>query len=673
MSIVKRFNKKWSDLAIGHKLLSIFGLMALLICLELAALSFSMNTLSAVRAFVQGEALWSKAQKDALNSLQAFLVTKEPRYFSDFHRHLQVPLGDRIARNELLAPSNDKSRIIYGFIQGKIHPDDIQSMILLLQRFKKTSFIKDALEAWGQGDELLSELIDTGKKIDGDIKKGIDIKNSTSYFEHLNDINYRATEIESRFSASLASGSRWIEKILFSILLTLVLTVEACGLLLTFQFSRNLSHGLRQLGDVAKKIGQGEFNTLAKIDSGDELGRLAESINTMAHELKINIGRREDAENLNQTKSSFLANMSHEIRTPLGLIIGYAGLLENNNVNFADKKKYLDIIKKSGENLTDIINDILDISKVEAGHLTIHKEIFSLTELLADLKKLLILKADEKHIELKFFGDTDVPEFIYSDPIRLRQILLNILGNAIKFTDFGSVTLNVSTTHNLLIFDIKDTGPGILPNDQEKIFEAFQQGENSYSKKRGGTGLGLPISKHLAQMLDGDLVLKPGHSPTGSHFQITIKKEDFEYQKLLQAKDQNATLKRPQTTLDLANVRILIVDDSPENLYLVEALLSRWGCKIEKAMSGIECLKKILDEKKIYDIILMDLQMPDMNGFETTHKLRQKGLETPIIALTAHAMKEVSSQCNNSGFSNFISKPIRTDILIKIIKSEIYR
>ncbi|MCB9072018.1 MAG: response regulator [Bdellovibrionaceae bacterium] len=597
-----------------------------------------------------------------MHALQGYLINENEEYFYRYRALMEIPLGDRSARLEIESATPQKDVLYAGFVKGKIHPDDIPGMVHLLTRFQKVFYIQTAMKYWRQGDLIIAELQALADAIQKRLQKDAKplLVDEYEFFSNkLDSINIRATEVETKFSSTLAAGSRWIERLIFLILLFLVSTVELIGLVCTFSFGRSLSKGLKDLANAASDIGRGAFEQKVCVRSQDELGLLAIAINKMGEQLKLNVGRRQEAENLNQTKSTFLANMSHEIRTPLGLIIGFAGLLENEHLDPAKRQKYLDIIKRSGESLIDIINDILDISKVESGHLTIKKENVSLIELLNDLRRFLQFRAQEKGLDLQLTYSNDLPKHIYTDSIRLRQILLNVLGNAIKFTHQGYVALKVGFKNDYLIFDIFDSGYGVPAKDTELIFEAFRQSDSSYTRKQGGTGLGLPLSKHLAHMLGGDLVLKESTVGVGSHFQITIKYE--------QPEGMGSAQKSPvrTTELNLTGFKILVVDDNKENRLLIEAILKKWGCVVDLAENGHESLIKV--EMNPYDLVLMDLQMPVMSGLDATRELRNQGYQKPIVALTAHAMKEVLEQCKDVGFSDFVSKPIRMDILVQTI------
>ena len=248
-------------------------------------------------------------------------------------------------------------------------------------------------------------------------------------------VNVKLTTVEDEFSSSLGEASRWLEHLLMIALLCAVVIIEGTGLTLTIIFSRSLSKTLSELNDIAKNMGAGNFNQIAKVRSGDELGQLADSINKMTADLKEQIAEREHAEHASQVKNLFLANMSHEIRTPLNAILGFSELLRDQEITNKDKSQYLDIIKRTGKNLAGVVNDILDLTKVEAEQLEIDQTVMSLPQLMKDIELLMTMRCEEKSITMKIVKKGEIAEYIYSDTIRLKQILTNIIGNAIKFTD----------------------------------------------------------------------------------------------------------------------------------------------------------------------------------------------------------------------------------------------
>ena len=379
---------------------------------------------------------------------------------------------------------------------------------------------------------------------------------------------------------------------------------------------------------------------------------------------------KEAAEVANATKSSFLANMSHEIRTPLGAVLGFSELLVNQNITDAEKANCVGIIKRNGLLLSNIINDILDLSKVEAGKMDIEKVSVSFNEVLKELDSILSLEAAEKGIELQVKCDDNVPANIKTDPLRLRQVLLNIVGNAIKFTLRGSVEVNVKliSTENarsLLAFTVKDTGEGIKPEQVERLFTPFMQADVSTTRKFGGTGLGLVLSKKLANALGGDVILTETTPGKGSIFTITIDPGGNENVQQSPVRLPPWTVSKKDLHARLEKLKVLIVDDSLDNQALIKKILELAGATVESANNGREAVNKASHGN--YNVVLMDLQMPEMDGYEATRILRNQGYQKPIIALTAHAMKEERQRALQNGFDDHVTKPIDHQALVRTL------
>lgn len=374
---------------------------------------------------------------------------------------------------------------------------------------------------------------------------------------------------------------------------------------------------------------------------------------------------KEAAESANRAKSDFLANMSHEIRTPMNAILGFCDVLVEEGLN-EEQSNYLNIIRKSGQNLLCIINDILDFSKIEAGKMSIEIQDCVLSDLLQTVMVLMEPRAAEKGLELKLSCDNrTVPNRIATDPLRLQQCLINLLGNAVKFTEAGGVCLKVSGHadggRNRIVFEVKDTGIGIPPDKLKSIFNPFTQADTSTTRRFGGTGLGLAITAQLIQLMGGaiDVTSTPGKGslftmslPVGVEQSMNNRRSDHAL--------GNAQPAPPANGPAICGT-VLIVEDNKTNQALIQTLLSRFGLITTTVENGQLAVENAAQNK--YDLILMDIQMPVMNGLEATQKIRSLSITTPIIALTANAMEGDRQKCLEAGCDDFLTKPILRDKL----------
>ena len=382
---------------------------------------------------------------------------------------------------------------------------------------------------------------------------------------------------------------------------------------------------------------------------------------------------KEAAEVANRAKSEFLANMSHEIRTPMNAILGFTEVLRRGyGQNEKNWKKHLQTIHSSGKHLLELINDILDLSKIEAGGLKVERIRCAPHAIVREVIQVLGVKAREKSISLDFEVASSIPEEIFSDPARLRQIVTNLVGNAIKFTEAGGVKVTLgfspSSSRPQLTVAVKDSGIGVAEEKLRSIFDPFVQADTSVTRRFGGTGLGLAISRRFAQALGGDIAVQ-SEVGKGSVFTVSFDTGPIEGIKLLDpyealnSGEQTRSDSRPRWHFPPA--RILVVDDGDENRELLRVVLNEMGLYMADAENGQVGVEKALGEN--FDIILMDVQMPVMDGFTATRQLRLRRLETPIIALTAHAMKGFQEEIMAVGFSGYLTKPIDIDALIKML------
>lgn len=357
-------------------------------------------------------------------------------------------------------------------------------------------------------------------------------------------------------------------------------------------------------------------------------------------------------------KSTFIANMSHEIRTPLGAILGFSELLLDPDQTDVDRRASVDAIRRNGELLGRLVNDVLDLSKVEAGKIEVERLPVAMADFLEDLSATLGFKARSKGIVLAVRSEQNVPEAVLTDPTRLRQIVVNVAGNAVKFTSAGSVDIGVTydLATSMLTFRVQDTGVGLDANQTQRLFSPFTQADSSTTRKFGGTGLGLSLSRNLARVLGGDVFLERSAPGAGSTFVLSVK-----------APPAKPSVRVPQgAPMRLDGVHVLVVDDAPDNQQLVRRILMAAGAEVGLAATGEEGVSSALAGH--YNVVLMDMQMPGgMDGYEATKALRERGYQKPVVALTANALEGDRQRAIAAGCAEYLTKPISRNHLVDAI------
>ncbi|MFC1748069.1 ATP-binding protein [Pseudomonadota bacterium] len=466
----------------------------------------------------------------------------------------------------------------------------------------------------------------------------------------------------------LSAGSQQLKNMVVAVLIvTIILTSLLIGVVLRRFFLRPIN----ELNEVVNNFAEGRLEEKVDIYSDDEIGELYSTFEFMRQNLnryrrKLEDSNRElsyakrHAEEANQAKSAFLANMSHEIRTPLTAIIGFSESMQDGKQTAEERNEATRTIIRSGKHLHNIINEILDLSKIEANMLDVEVLNISLFEVMEDVKALSGLIASEKGLEFEVCYHAPIPSQIQTDPVRLKQILINLCNNATKFTKKGRVSVDITydSNENRMSFTVTDTGIGLSTAQMETIFEAFTQADASITREFGGTGLGLSLSQRLAAILGGEITVESERGK-GSQFTLTISAGDtrgFELMNDLPQLDTSAhDAPRPES-LALSG-RVLLVEDNDDNQRLVSLHVKRVGVDVDVANNGHQAVMMCMSSVQ-YDLVLMDMQMPVMGGLEATSTLRNMGADVPIVMLTANATKQDMDAAREAGCNEFLTKPI---------------
>jgi signal transduction histidine kinase len=452
---------------------------------------------------------------------------------------------------------------------------------------------------------------------------------------------------------------------LFVLISIIVLSALLIAFLISLRLQRIISKPILSLSGVMRRVSSNkDFSTRIDKEGNDEIGTLISGFNEMLEQIEQQnlalVLAKDQAESSAKVKEQFLANISHEIRTPMNAIVGMSNLLNQTLLN-DDQEEYVKYIRKASDNLLVLINDILDFSKLEAGRIEFEKIEFDLFATINEVKQILHFKAKEKNLEINIDIDPDAPEFVIGDKFRLNQVMLNLVGNGIKFTDKGSISIEVrkiddNDRYTNLLFSVIDTGIGISPDKIKTIFTSFSQASTDTTRKYGGTGLGLTISKQLVELQGGKMYVYSKVNE-GSNFSFNLsflKSNTTQVEIKKEAKEENQ--KKFEV---LYGKKVLLVEDNKMNQVLARKVLMAKGMEVDIAENGKIAIEKL--QKNSYRIILMDIHMPVMDGFDTTEHIRSNFTDhkkrIPIIAVTGAALENEKSKCFACGMNDYITKP----------------
>jgi signal transduction histidine kinase/CheY-like chemotaxis protein/HPt (histidine-containing phosphotransfer) domain-containing protein len=438
---------------------------------------------------------------------------------------------------------------------------------------------------------------------------------------------------------------------------------------------RSIIKPLKRMTDIADKYANGDYTEKMEVERKDEVGKLSRSLQTMSESLMNQV---EIADAANDAKTAFLSNMSHEIRTPITAMLGFNEMILRESDD-ADILSYAEKVDASGHTLLGLINDVLDFSKIEAGKIEVIPVDYDLSSVINDLVNMITVRAEEKGLSLALDFDKNIPKILNGDEVRIKQIITNILTNAVKYTEIGSVTFSIGyekikddpDSVNIKV-SVKDTGIGIRKEDMDRIFSKFERVDVKRNRNIEGTGLGMTITRSLLDMMGSDLEVESTYG-LGSVFSFTLKQKVVKWEPLGDYKvsyNKRAGEKEHyKSTFTAVKARILIVDDNETNLLVFKNLMKQTLIKIDTAISGDECLRRCAREK--YDIIFLDHMMPKKDGIETLHELNEletsQNKDTPVICLTANAVSGAREEYLKEGFIDYLTKPIDPEKLEKMV------
>jgi signal transduction histidine kinase/AmiR/NasT family two-component response regulator len=649
---------RWiGDLPLPRKLYLIIGILVADLVVVIAAGIFGFNCFSAVRAFVGGEGLWAKAQKNAVYGLSKYAFTGEEADYRAYLESLRIPNGDGIARAELAKRHPDLRVVDAGFIEGGNHPEDVRAMGKLFQRFGSVGPIARAFGFWTQGDVLLGQLKALGEDLHRQFVAGTATKHSiTAFIERLDGLNDELTQAENGFSYAMGQASRSARSLLVGAMILGSLALGLLSLGVALFISRLITSHVRSIATAAAQVAGGDLGVRVALQSRDELGHLAESFNRMTEGLA----------KLDQLKNDFISAVSHELRTPLTLILApleslRAGILGAGEL---ERENCLEIVHGNAIRLLQMINGLLDFSKLQAGRVEVHREPTDMAELTQSIVTDFQPLAMRKRIRLNLAPVEPAGRKVDLDRYLYERLVFNLLSNAIKFTpEGGEVSVTVRLQGDRLALSVRDTGVGIPPAELQTIFERFRQVEAVSTRRFEGTGLGLALVKEFATLMDGSVAVESTVG-RGSVFRVEIGAPAAAPDAPVAPRAAKAVPVPAPLAAAASSVppgeggtprpRILVAEDNPDLANYVCRLLEPLG-ETRVATDGEMALEVVCTWNP--DLVLSDVMMPKKDGVTLCRDIKKTSGETPVVLLTALTHRDALIRGWEAGADDYLFKP----------------
>ena len=665
------------------KQLTIMVSVFVVIILGLFLLSYAgLTLLSGVRAYVGGEGLWSKAEKDAVYSLQTYAATQNDSDYARFTQFLAVPLGDHNGRLELEKTHPNYDAATKGFLDGRNDTEDIPILMWIFRNLRWIPYIHRAVEIWRHADIYLAELQQTGEELHlAVLARTLTPANHAAFLAHIGSINVQLTTLEDNFSYTLGALARWLNGLLFGIMLGALLLSLGAALFIAIRISRHLTTEIYLLRNAANRIAAGDFSTTIESESGDEIGDLARSFRQMAAQRKQAEGTlAERARELDETnsrlreaeriKDQFFANVSHELRTPLTLILAPLDSLlsEEYGTLLPEQRVALETMHNNSVRLHQMVTSVLDFSKLEAAKVEVHREPTDLVALTRSIFDDFYALFQQKHIEATL-EPTEMEAFAEMDRYLFERILFNLLSNAIKFTpEGGTVKVRLATYGDRMTLAVSDTGIGIDPKQIRNLFQQFRQLEGASTRRFEGTGIGLSLVKEFATLLGGSASVEstPGK---GSTFTVEClapaltasavakalaveRKQSMLTKYSIDGNAASPTLPTPRRGLP----RILVAEDNAELASYIANILSPHA-HVRLARDGQEALDIVPEWNPV--LVLSDIMMPRVDGLTLCKELksRPETAKISVVLLTALTYQDALLKGWEAGADDYLYKP----------------